>query len=116
MWFPLLPLALLLCLPACGGGTVDARDVRVDGEPLDQVLLRVEKQAAQAGITAAEAKGGGDADPSGREAGLSRLEPRLSDLELALATLEQHMLEQGDSSPNASGRQELLENIINEFL
>lgn len=86
-------LALLLALPACGGGPVDARDVRVDGEPLDQVLLRVEKQATQAGIAAAQAQGGGDADPSGLEARLGRLETRLSDLELALATLEQHGVE-----------------------
>ncbi|TWT66991.1 Xylose isomerase [Posidoniimonas polymericola] len=34
----------------------------------------------------------------------------------SLGTLEQHMLELGDAAPNASGRQELLENIVNEFL
>ncbi|TWT35132.1 Xylose isomerase [Posidoniimonas corsicana] len=33
-----------------------------------------------------------------------------------LASLEQHMLERGEAAPNASGRQELLENIVNEFI
>ena len=30
--------------------------------------------------------------------------------------LEAYMLQKGDISPNTSGRQELLENIINEFI
>jgi xylose isomerase len=32
------------------------------------------------------------------------------------ATLEQFMLERGDAAPNQSGRQELFENVINEYL
>ena len=30
--------------------------------------------------------------------------------------LEAYMLKQGDSAPNTSGRQEFLENLINEFI
>jgi xylose isomerase len=32
------------------------------------------------------------------------------------ASLEKYMLEKGDAAPNASGRQELIENIINTYL
>ena len=31
-------------------------------------------------------------------------------------TLEAYMLEKGDVTPNTSGRQEFLENLINEFI
>ena len=30
--------------------------------------------------------------------------------------LEKYMLEKGDVTPNTSGRQEMLENILNEFI
>jgi xylose isomerase len=30
--------------------------------------------------------------------------------------LEKYMLEKGDITPNTSGRQEMLENLINEFI
>ena len=30
--------------------------------------------------------------------------------------LEAYMLQKGDATPNTSGRQELLENLINEFI
>ncbi len=33
-----------------------------------------------------------------------------------LASLETVMLEKGDASPNASGRQEMIENLINDYL
>ena len=33
-----------------------------------------------------------------------------------LATLESYMLEKGEAAPNRSGRQEMLENLINEYL
>jgi xylose isomerase len=32
------------------------------------------------------------------------------------ADLEKYMLEKGNAAPNASGRQEMLENVINEYL
>jgi xylose isomerase len=32
------------------------------------------------------------------------------------ASLEKYMLEKGDATPNVSGRQELIENIINTYL
>lgn len=32
------------------------------------------------------------------------------------AELEQYMLEKGEITPNESGRQEMLENLINEFI
>ena len=31
-------------------------------------------------------------------------------------TLEKYMLEKGDAAPNVSGRQEMLENIINRYI
>jgi xylose isomerase len=34
----------------------------------------------------------------------------------SLAELEAYMLKKGDVSPNGSGRQEFLENLINEFV
>jgi len=88
----LLTLAPLALLWACGSGAVDARDVTVDGEPLNAVLARLDQQAALAGAAAAEAKAVDPADDA-MGARLTRLETRLSDLELALATLEQHGVE-----------------------
>jgi xylose isomerase len=41
------------------------------------------------------------------------------DIEEGKATfksLETHMLEKGEANPNTSGRQEFLENLINEFI
>ena len=35
---------------------------------------------------------------------------------VGLAGLESHMLKQAEPAPNASGRQEFLENLINEFI
>ncbi len=34
----------------------------------------------------------------------------------SFASLEKYMLEKGEAAPNKSGRQELLENIINTYL
>ena len=34
----------------------------------------------------------------------------------SFASLEKYMLEKGEAAPNTSGRQELLENIINTYL
>jgi xylose isomerase len=34
----------------------------------------------------------------------------------SFASLEKYMLDKGDAAPNKSGRQELLENIINTYL
>ena len=34
----------------------------------------------------------------------------------SFAALEKYMLKKGDPAPNASGRQEFLENLINEFI
>ena len=36
--------------------------------------------------------------------------------EASFASLESYMLEKGNSDANESGRQEMLENIINDFL
>ncbi|MCA9118155.1 MAG: xylose isomerase, partial [Planctomycetaceae bacterium] len=36
--------------------------------------------------------------------------------ETTFAELEQYVLEKGELAPNESGRQELLENIINDYL
>ena len=33
-----------------------------------------------------------------------------------LAELETYMLEKGDAAPNSSGRQEMLENLINRYI
>lgn len=40
----------------------------------------------------------------------------IEDGKLGLADLERYMLEKGEAAPNTSGRQELLENLINEFI
>ena len=40
----------------------------------------------------------------------------IEDGQSTFETLETYMLEKGDASPNASGRQEFLENLINEFI
>jgi xylose isomerase len=34
----------------------------------------------------------------------------------SLASLEKLMLDKGEAAPNASGRQELFENVVNEYL
>ncbi|MFN4258520.1 MAG: xylose isomerase [Gemmataceae bacterium] len=41
---------------------------------------------------------------------------QIEDGAVSFADLEKYMLEQGDASANASGRQEMLENIINRYL
>ena len=35
---------------------------------------------------------------------------------VGFADLERYMLEKGNSAPNASGRQELIENILNRYI
>jgi len=35
---------------------------------------------------------------------------------LSLADLEAYMLEKGDAEPNRSGRQEYIENLINDYI
>lgn len=47
------------------------------------------------------------------DAGIGR---KIEKREVGLAELEAHMLKQGDIQPNTSGRQEFLENLINEFI
>jgi xylose isomerase len=41
---------------------------------------------------------------------------KVEDGKATLADLEKYMLEKGEAAPNESGRQELLENIINDYL
>lgn len=89
---PLRTLAPLALLCACATGSVDARDVRVDGESLEAVLARLDQQAALAGAAAAQAQAD-DPEALALGARLTRLEARLSDLELALATFEQQGIE-----------------------
>ncbi len=40
----------------------------------------------------------------------------IEDGSATFATLEKYMLEKGDAAPNESGRQEMLENVINDYL
>ena len=40
----------------------------------------------------------------------------IEDGQSTFETLETYMLKKGDVTPNASGRQEFLENLINEFI
>ena len=35
---------------------------------------------------------------------------------VSFADLEKYMLEKGNAAPNESGRQELLENVVNQYL
>jgi xylose isomerase len=41
---------------------------------------------------------------------------RIESVKIDLAGLEAYMLKQGEAAPNVSGRQEFLENLINEFI
>ena len=41
---------------------------------------------------------------------------KIEEGEASFASLETYMLEKGDVTPNTSGRQEYLENLINEFI
>jgi len=41
---------------------------------------------------------------------------RIEGGEASFASLEEYMIEKGDVEPNASGRQEMLENLINTYL
>ena len=58
----------MLLLAACGSDSIDASSVVVDGEPLDQVLERIDTQARAAGVAAAEAQG-----QEGRDPGTARI-------------------------------------------
>jgi hypothetical protein len=86
--------ALPLLLAACGGaGPISADQVLVDGETLTVVVARLEAQAAQARASAAEADAAAPADPGDVAAQLHRLDERLTNVELAIANLEQHGIE-----------------------
>ena len=41
---------------------------------------------------------------------------KIDDGTATFASLEKYMLEKGDSAPNVSGRQEYLENLINQYV
>ncbi|MEC7946633.1 MAG: hypothetical protein VX265_03635 [Myxococcota bacterium] len=85
-------LALLVLSTACATDPVDARDIVVGGESLDAVLARLEQQAAVARAPDDEADDEAPADGA-LDSRLRRIETRLGDLELALATFEQKGIE-----------------------
>ena len=49
-------------------------------------------------------------------AGTAASAPRSKPARQSFASLEKYMLEKGDATPNNSGRQEMLENLINTYL
>ena len=51
-----------------------------------------------------------------RLVGLAASAPRSKPARHSFASLEKYMLEKGDATPNTSGRQEMIENLINTYL
>ncbi len=90
----MIPLLLLPLLAACGtSDTVSADRVLVDGEPLSAVVARLEAKAVEAGVAAAEARAAEPAEPGDIASQVARLDERLTNIELAIANLEQHGIE-----------------------
>ncbi|HYG22851.1 MAG TPA: xylose isomerase, partial [Verrucomicrobiae bacterium] len=104
-----------------GGVNFDAKVRRESFEPIDLFHAHIGGMDAFARglkIAAAIRKDGRLADfvkerYSSWDSGLGA---QIERGEVGFAELEKHMLKQGDVSVNASGRQEFLENLINEFI
>ncbi|GDY07343.1 MAG: xylose isomerase [Planctomycetota bacterium] len=106
---------------APGGVNFDAKVRRESFEPLDLFYAHVGGMDAFARglkIAAAIRKEGILSDLvkqrySSYDAGIGK---QIEDGKVGFAELEKYMLAKGNADPNASGRQELIENIINEYL
>lgn len=104
-----------------GGLNFDAKVRRESFEPIDLFYAHIAGMDAFArGLKAAAAirKDGRLADfvrrrYSSWDAGIGE---RIEKGKVSLEDLESYILKKGEISPNASGRQELLENLINEFI
>jgi xylose isomerase len=104
-----------------GGTNFDAKVRRESFEPLDLFLAHIAGMDAFArGLKIAAALG-----RDGRLANFVRqrysswdsgIGAQIEKQKVGFQELEAYMLKKGDISPNASGRQEMLENLINEFI
>jgi xylose isomerase len=104
-----------------GGTNFDAKVRRESFEPLDLFLAHIAGMDAFARglkIAAALVQDGRLANfvrqrYSSWDSGIGA---RIEKKKVGFEELEAYMLKKGDISPNASGRQEMLENLINEFI
>jgi xylose isomerase len=104
-----------------GGTNFDAKVRRESFEPLDLFLAHIAGMDAFARglkIAAALARDGRLANfvrqrYSSWDSGIGA---QIEKKKVGFEELEAYMLKKGDISPNASGRQEMLENLINEFI
>jgi xylose isomerase len=106
---------------APGGINFDAKVRRESFEPVDLFHAHIGGMDAFArGLKIAAAiRADGILDKMLRERYASwdsGLGARIESGKESFASLEKHMLEKGDAAPNVSGRQELIENIINTYL
>ncbi|HAC89513.1 MAG TPA: xylose isomerase [Planctomycetaceae bacterium] len=104
-----------------GGVNFDAKVRRESFEPIDLFHAHIGGMDAFArGLKIAAAiRSGGLLDDfvKNRYASWdSDLGRRIEAGQESLASLEEYMLEKGEAAPNASGRQEMLENLINRYL
>jgi xylose isomerase len=104
-----------------GGVNFDAKVRRESFEPIDLFHAHIGGMDAFArGLKIAAAiRAGGLLDDfvKNRYASWdSDLGRRIEAGQESLASLEKYMLEKGEAAPNASGRQEMLENLINRYL
>src|SRR5262249_49726345 len=104
-----------------GGTNFDAKVRRESFEPLDLFLAHIARMDAFArGLKIA-----GALSRDGRLANFVRqrysswdsgIGAQIEKKKVGFQDLEAYMLKRGDVSPNTSGRQEMLENLINEFI
>ncbi|HPU56705.1 MAG TPA: xylose isomerase, partial [Verrucomicrobiota bacterium] len=104
-----------------GGVNFDAKVRRESFEPIDLFYAHIGGMDAFARglkIAAAIRKDGRLADfvtkrYSSWDSGIGR---KIEQGQVGFVELEKYMLEKGEAAPNTSGRQEFLENLINEFI
>ena len=104
-----------------GGVNFDAKVRRESFEPIDLFYAHIGGMDAFArGLKiAAEIRADGELDNFVKERYSSwdgELGQKIESGQSSLAELEAYMLEKGEASPNSSGRQEMLENLVNRYL
>jgi len=104
-----------------GGVNFDAKVRRESFEPIDLFHAHIGGMDAFArGLKiAAEIRADGELDNFVKERYSSwdgELGQKIENGQSSLAELEAYMLEKGEAAPNSSGRQEMLENLVNRYL
>lgn len=104
-----------------GGVNFDAKVRRESFEPIDLFYAHIGGMDAFArGLKiAAEIRADGELDNFVKERYSSwdgELGQKIESGQSSLAELEAYMLEKGEAAPNSSGRQEMLENLVNRYL